>query len=241
VARNFVRASNQALTSSSVPVTAVPLTIACWGAAANSVFQTGVDLWDGNAGSPDRFGLFFAGNASRVIRARSDQGGTEASANSATGYTAGVWCHAAAVFASSTSRTAYLNGAAGTTNTTSNTPSGVSRTDIGGSTGNSMSGQLAEIGVWSVALEASEIAALAAGACPLLVRPDSLVSYWPLMGRYSPEIDVVGGLDLTLNASPAYADHPRIFRSSKRVSISVPAAGGGGGGNRRRRVITGAL
>ena len=235
MARNFVRASSQSLgNTSAVPATAAPLTIACWGSGDTSSCPAVVLS---NGGSHN-FGLFWSGNLSRTIRCQTQAGAAAVGAGVGT-YTAGAWHHGAAVFASSTSRTPYLDGAAGSPNTSSAAPTGIDRIHIGQTGSGSAFAQsnFAEVGVWSIALAADDIAALADGVCPLLVRPESLVFYAPLIGRDSPEIDVVGGIALTLNNTPTAADHPRVFRPRGRVSVFVPAAGGGGGGNRRRRVI----
>lgn len=84
---------------------------------------------------------------------------------------------------------------------------------------------IAEVGIWSAALDASEAAMLAKGLCPLLVRPQSLLAYLPLYGRFSGEPDLVGGLTGTVTGATAGV-HPRIYRPSQSM-VAVPAAGGG--------------
>lgn len=73
-------------------------------------------------------------------------------------------------------------------------------------------GRMAELAVWTPAslFAAADVAQLAAGYSPQLVRPDELVNHWPLIGRFSPEIDPVGGLNLTVNSATTQ-DHPRII------------------------------
>ena len=77
------------------------------------------------------------------------------------------------------------------------------------------------------------MAALGKGISPLLVRPGGLVAYWPLIGNASPEIDPVGGINLSWNATPLKADHypiilPRARKLGRRLGgvqlISVSAA-----------------
>jgi len=41
-------------------------------------------------------------------------------------------------------------------------------------------GLVAEVAVWNVVLDDSEIAALAQGVSPLLIRSTALVEYWPV-------------------------------------------------------------
>ena len=67
-------------------------------------------------------------------------------------------------------------------------------------------GAIAEAAAYSVALDESEIASLAAGFSPLMIRPESLIGYWPLGGAYcanDADIDVVGANHLTDNGSPS--------------------------------------
>lgn len=138
------------------------------------------------------------------------------------------WHHAAGVWASATSRQCYLDGTADTVNTTSRTPSGIDRFKVGagGSEGQVFNGLTAHSAVWGVALTADEIASLAAGLSPLLIRPASLVAYWPYLGRDSTEIDIIGRYDLAVTGAAASADEPRLRWPSRKRVIYVPAAGG---------------
>jgi hypothetical protein len=88
--------------------------------------------------------------------------------------------------------------------------------------GEHFSGDIAEAAIWAAALTAEEFAALAAGTSPLSIRPDALVNYYPIIGRHSPEIDLVGGNNLTVNGAAA-RDHPRMFYPAR--SRFVPARG----------------
>jgi hypothetical protein len=125
-----------------------------------------------------------------------------------------TWYHAAGVVAASNLRTVYFNGGAGTPDTVSVSPTGVDRTIIGArfntTLGLHWNGKIAECAIWNVALGAAEIAALAKGFSPLLIRPTSLVAYWPLIGRTSPEICPKGGFDMTVVNGPTGAEHPRV-------------------------------
>ena len=62
-------------------------------------------------------------------------------------------------------------------------------------------------GIWNVALTAAEIASLAKGFSPRLIRPQSLAFYAPLIRE---TLDIRGGLTLTDSGSTV-ADHPRII------------------------------
>lgn len=156
-------------------------------------------------------------------------GGMFADASVDSGVAANTWAHAAAVFASTTSRTAYTNGTAGTTDTTSrDAGTSINTVDVGHiGTATPLDGQVAEAAVWTVALTTAEIALLADGLSPLFVRPQSLAFYAPLFGRAGAggeEEDWVGGAPLTATGSPTVTDHPRIIYPRRRSMIFVPAA-----------------
>jgi hypothetical protein len=137
-----------------------------------------------------------------------------ASASTTSGYSQGVWQHAAGVIASSTSRTAYLNGGSAGTDTTSiQSPTGLNATTIGGRyssnvIGAFLDGLIAEVGIWNAALTAEEVASLAKGMTCDKVRPQSLVFYAPLVRDL---IDYKGGLTITNNNTATVANHPRVY------------------------------
>lgn len=125
-----------------------------------------------------------------------------------------AWTHATAIFASSTSRTAYRDGANSGTNTDSmafTTPTvfriAASQSGFGGE----FPGALAEVAVYNIALSATEVAILARGVSPLAVRPDALVAYVPLIGRASAEPDLINGGTMTHVSTPSQFAHPRII------------------------------
>jgi hypothetical protein len=71
-----------------------------------------------------------------------------------------------------------------------------------------MTGQIAEVGIWNVALTDAEIASLADGMTCDKVRPQSLVFYAPLVRDLQ---DVRGGLTITNNNTATVAVHPRVY------------------------------
>lgn len=84
-----------------------------------------------------------------------------------------------------------------------------------GSTSPQVDGRIAEVGIWAGDIGAAGMAALAKGFSPLLVRPELLVAYFPLLGNDSPERDRVGGLSGTITGTVAKADHPRVYMPSR--------------------------
>lgn len=119
------------------------------------------------------------------------------------------WNHHLGVWRSSTNRQVYFNGAGATVSTGSINPTGLNSTTIGARTDASEPGttmRIAEAAIWDIALAAEDIAALAKGFSPLMVRPDHLVEYMPLVrGNWSKS----GTFSVT--GTPGVLDHPRII------------------------------
>jgi hypothetical protein len=168
------------------------------------------------------------------VAASTITGGSEALALTTTSFSANTWQHACGVFSAANARAAYLNGGGVGTNSTSLTPTGIDRTYVGRLTGfdgslyGSMNAAVAEAAIWNVALTADEVLQLAKGLSPLLVRPASLVSYWPIYGRQSPEPDWAGNLPLTINGTMSQAAHTRMYMPRVPAYGFQTAAGGGG-------------
>lgn len=227
MARLFDDASSQYLENGTAVLTAVPLTMACWFNSNDDTITQALMAIGATTGL-DRFQLDISGStAGDPVRASATSASvTNAIASSSTGYSANTWQHACGVFASATSRAAYISGGSKGTDTTSVTPSfSTNATTIGtryltAVRGAFMSGIVAEAAIWNVALTDAEVAVLATGISPLAVRPASLRFYAPLWGNYSPEIDVIGRFDLTVNGATK-ADHCRIIQPRKR-KIFVP-------------------
>jgi hypothetical protein len=220
MARHLVQASSQYLINASAPLTAAPCTFACW---VNPILSGGsaggVQITDGTVNNA--FGVEFF--ASGAVAAETYGSGVFPIAQTAAGsLTAGTWQHIAGVFASSTSRIAFANGVASSPETTAAIPTGLNQILIGNNSGHYGNGDIAEAAVWNVALSALEIATLAAGVSPLLVRPSALVFYAPLSGFGSPEPDIIGRRNLTLTNAPTAAAHPRLFALSNRSAWSNP-------------------
>lgn len=224
MARLFNDAASDYLSHAAAVVSGSPCTIAAWvnlddlSGSSKEIVVVGV------GGSANNHLRLNVAATTGVVRAIST---TTANAIATAGsVTVNTWAHCGAVFASGTSRTAYKDGTPGSAETTSNTPSGFDTTNIGRhhdpSFRNYVSGQLAEVAIWNAALTTAEMASLSKGLCPLLVRPDAIVAYWPLIGRTSPEIDVVGGFGMTVTGATA-AEHPRIYLPSSGLWIP-PAA-----------------
>ena len=205
--------TTQRLSVTSTPVTAVPLTLACWfrpgRVSSNEVLLTVI-----NASTGDRFALLPLGSlAGDPLRANVLAGVNQGSADSTIGFSANSWQHGCGVFASNTSRTVYLDGGNSAVNTTSIEPSGVNQIRVASRPlisveGLFFDGQVAEVGIWNAALTAAEVASLAKGMTCDKVRPQNLVFYAPLIRDL---IDAKGGLTITNNNGATVANHTRVY------------------------------
>lgn len=88
-------------------------------------------------------------------------------------------------------------------------------------------GICAEQAIWNTHITASELSALCNGACAIQIKPQNLVAYWPLGGRYQRSGNDMwkNGHNLTLSGSLIEADHPRIrypkpFSTTKYTYVS---------------------
>lgn len=227
MAGSFDDASSQTLTASQTTMTAVPLTLACWAnpddltgmMTAMSVYAAATNNWHR---------IELAGSVgSDPVRAQTRNLGTTVQAASSAGWNGSTgWAHMAGVFSAANARAAYYNGGNSGTESTSVTPTGIDTIGIGNHRAATYwSGQLAECAVWTAALDASEIAALAKGWKPDTIRPSALVFYAPLVRTLTR--DLWGGLTLTNNGGVTVAAHPRIIepmRRGVRKAAAVAAA-----------------
>jgi hypothetical protein len=191
--------------------------MACWfNTDSNSIREAMMSLVN-SASSTDGWILTLAGDAvGDPVRFACASGGGVDNADTSSGFSLNTWTHACGVAASATDRRVFINGGSKVSNLNSRTPSGVNRFSIGRNGDLSANqryfgGMLAEAGIWNVALTDDEVVSLARGFSPLLIRPQSLVAYWPLLGNTSPEVDLrTNKYNLTVTGATK-ADHPRIL------------------------------
>ncbi len=208
-------------------ITGYPFTLACW-FNSDSIAISQALMWVGDKGEDNIY-------ASLRIEGATDGDPvvaqmrifSESNAITSTGYSANTWHHAAGVYTNATSRAAYIDGGSKGTDATNLTPVGFDRTAIGALRDITaawwMSGLIAEAAIWNIALSDAEVADLAKNVDPLTIHPESIVALWRLIGRTSPEIDIVGGYNLTPTGTVA-ADHPRIIYPASPQIIGVPSA-----------------
>lgn len=226
--RLFARASSEFLNLASAPATAAPVTFACWFRSTDITVDQCLIAITEAATANNHFALEIYGSvAGDPVVALTRAAGASSSASTSTGYSANTWHHACAVFASATSRTAYIDGGSSGTNATSRTPALLDVTNIGrkvaGAT-NYMSGDIAEAAIWSAALDAGEVAGLAKGWSPIVIRPISLILYVPIVRGL---FDIIGGVSPTATGT-AVSVHPRVIPNSTQKVVPSYVAGSGG-------------
>lgn len=194
-------------------VTVAPLTLVCWFRADILDQQATIVSLGDTAGNTEYFILNVT--LGEAVNAFAKGGVPDDGATTSTTFSTNVWHHAAGVFASTTSRSAYLNGGGKTTNVTSVSPSSIDTTAVG-RTGKQtpadyFDGSIAEVGIWNTNLSDAQVTSLAGGTSPLFIAKANLKGYWPIFGGRSPERDYSGnGNDLTVNGTPAQIDHPAV-------------------------------
>lgn len=215
-------------------VGAVPMTLACWFIPPQSSGTSRALMSIGDAAADTRVYLWLNGAFGGRLTASTVAVGGGGGAAGGIVPTQKEWVHGCGVFASSTSRSVYANGILGGTNSSSAVLGTPTVTTIGaqyvaGVRGGFMAGSIAEAAVWSAALTDDEVMLLGRGYSPQLIRPGSLVSYWPLGGQSSPaEIDLKGRFDATVNgAKPAIGSRPSLLprtRLDSAVNMALLSA-----------------
>jgi len=198
--------------SAAAPIdgTVKPFTLACWfnsDTVASNQYLVSLSPANGNAWAITAHGNV-AGDPVQAVQTGA------ATASQKTAFTTNTWHQVTGVFNATDSRTVYLDGSAGTTNTVSEVGATTATTlRIGtvlfnGSNILFTDGRIAEVGIWNAALTAAEVASLAKGMTCDKVRPQSLVFYAPLVRDL---IDYKGGLTITNNNTATVANHPRVY------------------------------
>jgi hypothetical protein len=169
--------------SATPPVTAAPFTMSCWFYSDSATVRQPLigfrDASDGSRVINLEAGGSVGGDPVTLFR----RAGSAESLNTTTGYTVSTWHHACASLAASTDASVYIDGGSKSTSTATFAPAGIDTFEIGeGNEAAAMSGRIAEVAIWNVALNDAEVAALAFGNSPLLIRFSSLVFYLPMFG-----------------------------------------------------------
>ena len=145
--------------------------------------------------------------------------------------TANQWYHIAGTMSSGNNKYVYVDGSPGALDFFYANPVSLDLTTLGAFERISgpqwpLSGGLAEVGFWNIDLDTSEISALAKGISPLLIRPQNLVAYWPLIREGAAGVyrDIIGGLDTVASGGSATSAHPPVIYPTRSQVISASAA-----------------
>jgi len=215
MAYNFVSTSTQYITSSSPSMSVHPTTMSAWVYATNNVAGMGVLNFSENTGTNNGFRINLAGQATNdPVRASSTLGASTSISSvgdtGPSGFNLNTWHHVCAVFTSSTLRVVYRDGIAGSSATALIDFASLTTISIGAlRLGNTlMDGYISDVGIWSVALNTSEIASLAKGFSAKKIRPQSLTYYVPLIRNLQ---EHRGNITLTNNNTATVVQHNRIY------------------------------
>jgi hypothetical protein len=80
-------------------------------------------------------------------------------------------------------------------------------------------GNLAEVALWTTALGQADFDTYNLGYSPLFIKRESLLGYWHLFGRSSPESERINGLAGTVTGA-TWAAHPRVIYPSKQRIVT---------------------
>ncbi len=84
---------------------------------------------------------------------------------------------------------------------------------------------IADVAIWDVVLTAAEMVSYAKGQRPTQIRPESLVAFWPLIGKSSPEPEIIKKLEGTITGTVNAYAHSRIVVPRRRIIQLAPAGG----------------
>lgn len=188
--RLFDDAANNYLYLSQAVVSSAPVTMVAWVRPDDVQWQSVLQVSD--VSWWESFDLWLL-NGGEVLAQTMDNGVASFS-TTVTTYSQNTWHHVGAVFASPTSRVAYLDGKAATPETTSRVPENLDTTLVGirrTTAGKSIhfSGRVMWPTIWAGALSADEMAALSNRRrliFPWEIRPESIVSMPNLRTLYDP-------------------------------------------------------
>lgn len=207
MACEFTAASSQYLSATN-PASVAPFTVACWARVVNTTGNKTLVSLNQISGT-NRFVVYLS-NANLSFFVNDSAGFTQPQAGNVS---INTWFHACAVEAATNDHRLFRDGANKSTTSVTRTPTSINALNVGVDRNNNNNsslhtGQIAEVGIWNVALTDSEVASLAKGMACDKVRPQSLVFYAPLVRDL---IDKKGGLTITNNNGATVANHPRVY------------------------------
>lgn len=208
MAYNFIRA-NASVISGNVPITEYPLTISCWfNTSLTNTNQILVGLYD--TSNISNCALLLRPTALLSVSSRASS--STVFANASTTHSTNIWHHACGVWASSSSRSVYLDGGNVGTSTASRALYDIVNINLGNSTivgSVGLQGNIGEIGIWNIPLDQTDILSLAKNISPRLIQPNNLVFYSPLIKNV---YDYMGTSNISAINNPSVTNHIRIYQ-----------------------------
>ena len=211
MARGLDETSFQRL-EASAPVTTMPLALACrYRVPAIGGGKGMVELHKNGAGG-HKYELFFQG---APLRCQVFNSSGKEFAQTTDWSVAGQWHTAVAVFASTTSRSIYLDNDKATDTTSYAAPSGIDTLRIGVWGWSSPSyqyyftGDVADVLVLNGAPTDSQVASFSAGAHPQQAFGGLVAAHYPLGGLDgNHDRDLISGTTLSTSGGPTWVEHP---------------------------------
>ena len=208
MSRLFDDAASEYLANGSAVVSTVPCSMAGWAYPDADIGQAVMGVFDQGGSSYLYLSLqgFVAGDPVR-FRIRPNVGAGQ-NADTTTGFSVNTWCHVCGVARTDTDRACFIDGGSKGTSVVNVALGTVDSTVIGSyyGTGEYFSGRIAEPAIWSCALTDLEVWLLSRGVPPPLIRPQSIVAYWPL---WDTDRDVWNArYHMTPFNTPSWALHP---------------------------------
>ena len=235
MARNFNGSSDLISISGGFAANANAVTFTAWFNTSSATSFIDILSNSSSGDSSNTFSLLQvnSGGVGAVAFNWRDPSGVNAVASTGSTANNGAWHHATGVQTSLSNRVVYLDGIAGTADTTTVAPmaGAIDTTRIGcvtraGASVGFFPGSIADAACWNAALSQAEIRALVNGARPRAIRPGSLLGWWPLDGYRHPALDLsFGAHNGVLGGSPSLVPGPPLISSAPLFpGVPVPEA-----------------
>jgi hypothetical protein len=200
----------------STAIETTPVSLAMWiKRTAISAASEEALFYNGQAGTTNHF-IALGINPDNTVFCRTRTTSPANATSTATIADTTNWHLVVGVWAATNSRTIYVDGNAGVTETSTrdptNTPTRFSLfSNLNNTPTAGLNGYGAYIAVWNVALSSSDVTSLwngGGGVDPTTIQNASLVGAWDVTGNESPEVDDIGAFDLTVTNGTFSADNP---------------------------------
>lgn len=202
--------SSEYLENTTAVVSNFPFTLSAWVKTTATSSQTVVGIFVSTS-SNQYYRITLSAAGLPTIEASNT---TARTASSATAINDGAWHHVAAVFASSTSRTLYVDGVSKATSTTAATfTATINRLSVGRTSnsapGSYFNGSIDEVSLWSTGLAQADIDAVYNSGRPTDVSASTgILSFWRMGDASSDDLSsgVVGDVVSTRNLTASGMD-----------------------------------